>query len=92
MRICKPLQLTGYAVNGTDQRTGTTFEDFIVLDKETMRGVEAMGMNVVDAVAQVYSTKGYTVHLITREHSCTVKLDLLHLFAAEQLPTTISNT
>lgn len=86
MRIRKPLQLTGYTVKGTDKRTGAAFEDFIVLDKETMRGVESMGMNVVDAVAQVYSTKGYAVDTITKEHSCTVRLDLLHLFTREQLP------
>lgn len=86
MRICKPLQLTGYAVEGKDRRTGAPFEDFIVLDKETMRGVEALGINVADAVQRVYATKGYSVCSITKAHSCTVKLDLLHLFTRERFP------
>lgn len=51
MRIYKPMQLTGYTVRGKDLRTGVAFDDFIVLDKETMRGVEAIGMNVINAVS-----------------------------------------
>lgn len=80
MKLYKTIQLRGYSVKGTDNRTGEPFIDTIALDVDTIRAAEAVKIGVIPLIEEQYNRKGFYVTEITRLKNVVAKIDLTALY------------
>ncbi|HMM07183.1 MAG TPA: hypothetical protein PKD52_11045 [Clostridiales bacterium] len=83
IKVNKKLVLRGYAIKGSDSRSGKPFSDTIALDMDIIRTGEMAGMDTTSFIEHLYRQKGYRVSEITRGHTVNAVIDLVDLYRPE---------